>query len=37
MAAMGPHRLSRDKGLMGRMYMTMFLMGILYAVFALIL
>jgi heat shock protein HtpX len=37
MATLGPHKLQRDKGLMGRMYMTMFLMGILYAAFTLIL
>jgi len=37
MATIGPHKLAQDKGLMWRMYMTMFLMGILYAVFVLIL
>ncbi len=37
MATYGPHKLTRDKGLMSRMYLTMFLMGILYAAFVLIL
>ena len=37
MATIGHHKLAQDKGLMWRMYMTMFLMGILYAVFVLIL
>ncbi len=37
MATYGPHKLTRDRGLMSRMYLTMFLMGILYAAFVLIL
>lgn len=37
MAIYGPRKLTRDKGLMPRMYLTMFLMGILYAAFVLIL
>ena len=37
MAIYRPRKLTRDKGLMSRMYLTMFLMGILYAAFVLIL
>ena len=37
MAVYGPRKLTRDKGLMPRMYLTMFLMGILYAAYVLIL
>ncbi|MCH8103667.1 MAG: zinc metalloprotease HtpX [Chloroflexi bacterium] len=37
MAIYGPRKLTRDNGLMPRMYLTMFLMGILYAAFVLIL
>ena len=37
MSSLGPRKISRDKGIVARMYTTMFLMGILYAAFALIL
>lgn len=37
MAIYRPRKLTRDKGLMSRIYLTMFAMGILYAAFVLIL
>ena len=37
MATFGPRRIPRDSGLVKRMYFTMFMLGVLYAVFALVL
>ena len=37
MATSGPRRIPRDSGLVKRMYFTMFMLGVLYAVFALVL
>ena len=37
MASLGARRIPRDSGLVKRMYFTMFMLGVLYAVFALVL
>lgn len=37
MSTLGPRKFARDKGLVSRMYLTMFLMGGLYAIFAMVL
>lgn len=37
MSTLGPRKIARDKGLVSRMYTTMFLLGLLYAAFVLVL